>query len=118
MTSADATMPIRDDDVSELDVVDVWSRTSSKHRLQAILLLMVNIVLFAGLGCFAYWLRTGVVFAFSVPDYWGQLGRTFLPRGDATLANFVLFPVRLDVIPMHGVVVGLLLAALVSIPIF
>ncbi|GJM25263.1 MAG: hypothetical protein DHS20C16_16780 [Phycisphaerae bacterium] len=122
MTTAGATNPIRDDNPSrdegaEPEVVDVWSRDSSKYRVRAVVLLLINTVLFAGLGCFAYWIRTGVAFAFLEPGYWSQLGQTFLPRGDATLANFVLFPLRLDLIPMHGVVVGLLLAALVSIPI-
>ncbi len=122
MTTADATNSIRDDGVNrdegvDHDVVDVWSRSTSKYRVRAIVLLLINTVLFAGLGCFAYWIRTGVMFSFLQPGYWSQLGQTFLPRGDATLANFVLFPLRLDLIPMHGVVVGLLLAALVSIPI-
>jgi TolA-binding protein len=122
MTTADATHPIREDDQNrddgiEQEVIDVWSRAASKYRLRAIVLLVINTVLFAGLGCFAYWIRTGVLFAFLESGYWSQLGQTFLPRGDATLANFVLFPLRLDLIPMHGVVVGLLLAALVSIPI-
>ncbi len=108
--------PTRDDG-GDVEVIDVWSRSTSKYRVRAIILLLINTILFVGLGCFAYWLRTGVMFAFLEPGYWSQLGQTFLPRGDATLANFVLFPVRLDLIPMHGVVVGLLLAALVSIPI-
>ncbi|MCA9253504.1 MAG: tetratricopeptide repeat protein [Phycisphaerae bacterium] len=128
MTTADATNARRDDSINrndsinrddgtDPDVIDVWSRSASKYRVRAIVLLLINTVLFVGLGCFAYWIRTGVMFSFLQPDYWSQLGQTFLPRGDATLANFVLFPLRLDLIPMHGVVVGLLLAALVSIPI-
>ncbi len=122
MTTANAGNPVRDEpsineDGIDIDVVDFWSRATSKYRVRAAVLLLVNTLLFAGLGCFAYWIRTGVMFAFLQPDYWSQLGQTFLPRGDATLANFVLFPIRLDLIPMHGVVVGLLLAALVSIPI-
>ncbi len=99
------------------EITDVWSRSASKYRIRATALLILNIVLFAGLGCFAYWLRTGEVFAPAVDGYWRELAATFMPKGGATLANFVLFPIRVDVVPMHGVVVGLLLAALVSIPI-
>ncbi len=109
--------PAPRDDAGEPEIVDVWSRTSSKYRVRAIVLLIVNVVLFAGLGCFAYWLRTGVNFAPSEEHYWRLFADTFMPRGEAHLGNFVLFPIRIDLVPMHGVVVGLLLAALVSIPI-
>ncbi|MCB9851044.1 MAG: hypothetical protein H6817_10125 [Phycisphaerales bacterium] len=105
------------DETVEQPVVDVWSRTASKYRIRAILLLLVNIVLFAGLGSFAYWLRTGVNFAPTQDGYWQIVADTFMPKGDAHLGNFVLFPIRLDVVPLHGIVVGLLLAALVSVPI-
>ncbi len=96
---------------------DVWCRTSSKYRIRSTLLLLVNIVLFAGVGCFAYWLRTGNLFAFTHEGYWGTLADTFMPRGYATLANFVQFPIRIDIIPIQAVVVGLLLAAMASVPI-
>lgn len=105
------------DDIGEPIITDVWSRTTSKYRVRATVLLIVNMILFAGLGCFAYWLRTGHTVAPATGGYWTMLAETFMPRGDATLANFVHFPISLEVVPAHGVVVGLLLAALVSIPI-
>jgi tetratricopeptide (TPR) repeat protein len=115
MTTANAT--VLTDDAAEQTIIDVWSRTSPKYRKRAIVLLIVNVLLFVGLGMFAYWLRTGVNFAPAQEDYWRIVGETFVPRGDANLGNFVIFPIRVDVIPLHGVVVGLLLAAMVSVPI-
>ncbi len=115
MTTAASETTLDDRPASE--IMDVWSRAAPKYRVRATVLLLVNLVLFAGLGCFAYWLRTGHPFAFLEPNYWQIFVDTIRPRGDATLANFVLFPIRIDQTPMHGVVVGLLLAALVSIPI-
>jgi len=115
MTTADTT--VLSDEAGEQTIIDVWSRTSPKYRKRAIILLVVNILLFVGLGCFAYWLRTGVNFAPAEENYWRVVADTFVPRGDANLGNFVLFPIRVDLVPWHGVVVGLLLAALVSVPI-
>lgn len=114
MTTLNATR--LDDDAPRM--VDVWSRTTSKYRFRAISLLIANIIVFAGLCCFAFWLREGKWFAPAIEGYGRLLSRTFLTvGGDATLANFVLFPIRVDQVPMHGMVVGLMLAALVSVPI-
>ena len=105
-----------DDDAARL--MDVWSRTTSKYRVRSVVLLLVNIVVFAGLCCFAFWVRQGRWLAPTVDGYGRLVWQTFLTvGGDATLANFVLFPIRVDLVPMHGVVVGLMLAALVSVPI-
>lgn len=99
-------------------IIDVWSRTTSKYRVRSIVLLIVNIIVFAGLCCFAFWVREGKLLAPAVEGYKHLLWQTFYSvGGDATLANFVLFPIRVDLVPMHGVVVGLMLAALVSVPI-
>jgi len=114
MTSVPREM---ENESAESAYVDVWSRTSSKHRARAVLLLVVNVVLFAALACFAFWIRQGEYIAPRVDGYWRLLISTMGYKGDATLANFVLFPIRVDQVPMHGVVVGLMLAALVSVPI-
>lgn len=107
-----------EDDPGEPVITDVWSRTTTKYRARAIVLLIVNILLFGCLTCFAYWVREGRLLAPATESYWQQIVATFTTiGGDATLANFVLFPIRLDLVPWHGVVVGLMLAALVSIPI-
>ena len=74
-------------------------------------------LLFVGLCCFSFWVRTGTFWVLGEPDYGEILATTFMPRGEATLANFVQFPISLDEVPLHGVVVGLLLASLVSVPI-
>jgi hypothetical protein len=115
MTSANPAMLT--DEAGDPVFTDVWSRTASKYRKRAIVLLIVNILLFAGLGSFAYWLRTGVRFAPVQSDYGRIIADTFMPRGDANLGNFTLFPINLADVPVHGIVVGLLLAALVSVPI-
>ncbi|MCP4250113.1 MAG: hypothetical protein GY778_23980, partial [bacterium] len=98
---------------------DVWSRAGFKYRTRAIVLLVINILLFAGLGCFAYWLRTGVVFAPAEADYAAQFKATFSPsfESDVTLGSLLTFPISVEQVPMQIVILGLLLAALVSIPI-
>ena len=40
-------------------ISDVWSRSGSKYRVRAIVLLVINMLLFGGVGCFAFWLRQG-----------------------------------------------------------
>ena len=102
---------------SSAAIIDVWSRSGSKYRVRAVILLIVNVILFAGMGCFAYWLRSGIALAPAEEGYWQMFVNTCIPRGDATLANYVIFPIPINRVPWHGVVVGLLLAALVSIPI-
>jgi TolA-binding protein len=108
-------------DESGLDVPieDVWSRTDARYRRRATILLIVNVLLFAGLGCVAYWLRTGVVFAPTSDHYFAQLAATFNPaiENEYTPTGLSLGPIRVDQVPMMIVVLGLVLAALVSIPI-
>jgi len=99
--------------------VDVWSRTDPKYRRRAIVLLIMNVLLFAGLACVAYWLRTGVVLAPTAEDYWRNLAETFLPTLETkhTPTGLSLAPISIEQVPMMIPVLGLILAALVSIPI-
>ena len=57
--------PLRPDKKSDepAPLLDVWSRSGSRYRVRAIVLLGVNVLLFAGLACFAFWVRSGVGFA-------------------------------------------------------
>ena len=107
-----------EEDHQELEL-DVWSRSGSKYRYRAIILLLVNVLLFAGLGCFAFWLRTGVHFAPAQENYWQTFSETFHPSRDTniTLSNLLTFPINVEEVPLQVVILGLLLAALVSIPI-
>ncbi len=100
-------------------IADVWSRTEAKYRRRSILLLTINVCLFAGLGCVAYWLRTGTVFAPLADDYWSQLAATFDPTPNTlhTPTGLSLGPISVEQVPMMIPVLGLILAALVSIPI-
>ncbi|MBN1492499.1 MAG: tetratricopeptide repeat protein [Phycisphaerae bacterium] len=100
-------------------LLDVWSRTQPKYRRRAIILLLINIALFAGLGCFAFWLRTGRAVPFQLEDYWEFFWQCFNPEGkeQVTLIDYLLYPINVEQTPMQIVVVGLLLASLVSIPI-
>ncbi|MEE9295122.1 MAG: tetratricopeptide repeat protein [Phycisphaerae bacterium] len=100
-------------------IEDVWSRTEPKYRRRAFLLLTINVCLFAGLGCVAYWLRTGVVFAPRIEGYWEQLADTFNPTPDTeyTPTGLSLAPISIEQVPMMIPVLGLILAAVVSIPI-
>ncbi len=110
-----ATAPRRQDP----PLLDVWSRTQPKYRRRAILLLLVNCILFAGLGCFAFWLRTGQPIPFLEPNYWELFWRSFNPTAErqVTLIDFLIAPINVQQAPMQIVVLGLLLASFVSIPI-
>lgn len=100
-------------------IVDVWSRSGSKYRIRAIVLLAVNVLLFAGVGSFAYWLRSGVVFAPGVEGYRDQLAQTFRfgQQTVVSLASLLLEPISIQYVPMQILIVGLLMAALICIPI-
>ncbi len=99
--------------------VDVWSRTASKYRIRAIVLLAVNVLLFAGAGTFAFWLRSGVVFAPSMAGYTDQLvdALHFIGEREISLASLLIEPISVQDVPMQIPIVGLLMAALISIPI-
>lgn len=100
--------------------IDVWSRTAPKYRRRAVLLLSVTLLLFAGLCCFTYWLRTGVYGPWSDSESYRELMyKSFNPIGDrqVTLIDFLLFPISVEQVPMQWVIIGLLLASLSSVPI-
>lgn len=97
------------------EITDVWSWTARKYRIRATILLLVNVVLFCGLCAFTHWLRVGKPLAFRAQDYLDPL-RLWGPNTQ-NLYDFILFPIRVDHTPMHGVVIGLLLAAIVAMPI-
>lgn len=96
-----------------------WSRTASKYRLRAAILLAVNVLLFSGVGCFAYWLRSGVVFAPATESYVDELVQSmrFGKHSVVSLASFLTSPINVQDVPMLIPIMGLLMAALLSIPI-
>lgn len=103
---------------------DVWTRSGSRYRVRAIALLAVNVLLFAGVGAFAFWLRNGVRFAPAQEGYWDELKQTFwtvpiLGRaaGDASLGSLLLEPISVQDVPMQIPILGLLMAALIAVPI-
>lgn len=102
-----------------LDLKDVWSRSGYKYRIRAILLLTVNIVLFAAVGSFAFWLRSGEVFAPAREGYWDLLAQTFqgVGRAEVSLGSLLIEPISVQAVPIQIPIVGLLVAALISIPI-
>jgi len=46
-------------DGSSSDWMDVWSRTAPKYRYRSIILLLLNVILFFGLGSFTSWIKSG-----------------------------------------------------------
>ena len=98
---------------------DVWSRHGGQYRARAILLLCLNVLLFSGVCCFAYWLRTGVFLAPWQEGYWSVLFLTFRFTGEAhvTLASFLLGPMRVSDVPGLIPILGLLVAGMVTIPV-
>jgi tetratricopeptide (TPR) repeat protein len=98
---------------------DVWHWTTPKYRLRAVILLLVNASLFAGLACFTFWLRTGQYTPFNEGGYWGRWWETFDPTGQrqVTLIDFLLHPISAEQVPMMMIIVPLMLASLTAIPI-
>jgi predicted negative regulator of RcsB-dependent stress response len=99
--------------------VDVWTRTSPHHRRQAVLMIVVLSLLFAGLCCFTFWLRTGVYWPWLHDDYAHLMRQSFSPTGrdQVTLSDFLTYPISVERVPSHAVTLGLLFATLSSIPI-
>jgi hypothetical protein len=98
---------------------DVWQWTRRKYRIRAVVLLLVNAVLFAGLGCFTFWIRTGEYTPLSTGQYRELWWKAFNPTGpeQVTLLDFLLDPIPVDQVPLMMVIVGLVLASLTAIPI-
>lgn len=98
---------------------DVWRWTDRKYRVRAIVLLLVNVVLFAGLGFFTYWLRTGDFTPFANRPYSHLWWEAFNPTGtqQISLTDFLLKPIPVDQVPLMMIVVSLVLASLTAIPI-
>lgn len=99
-------------------IVDVWSRTSRRYRRRSVLMLLVLAVLFAGLCCFTFWLRTGVYRPWMSEHYGDVLVRSFRPSGaeQITLSDFLTSPISVKDVEVYGIIMGLLLASLSSIP--
>jgi len=112
--------------------LDVWSRTEPKYRRRAVVFLTANVVLFFALGCFTYWLRTGDPFPVLRPihgllgnptpirnsywSFWSGCAKLTGP-GQINLSDFLIFPISVEHVPAHIVIVGLLMASLVTVPI-
>jgi hypothetical protein len=96
-------------------ITDVWSRTSYKYCSRAGALLLVNLILFCGLCVFTHWLHMASALDFSPAAYYEPL--QFWGSQTQNLYDFILFPISVDQTPIHGVVIGLLFAAIVAVPI-
>ncbi len=101
------------------EIVDVWSRTAPKYRLRAAFMLLLLAVLFSGLCCFTFWLRTGVFLPWEFEGYPELMRRSFNPSGpnQVTLSHFLTSPISVELVPIHSVIVGLLFASICSIPV-
>ncbi|MGD8451067.1 MAG: hypothetical protein PVJ57_04555 [Phycisphaerae bacterium] len=93
----------------------VWSRSERKYRVRAIVLLAMNFALFCGLCVFIHWLHFDRPFDFSLSSYLAPM--RFWGEQTQNLNDFVLYPVSVEQNPMHGVVLGLLVASIVAVPI-
>ena len=107
------------DTPSTVIIDDVWSRTEPKYRTRAIVLLIANMALFGGMCCFMYWLRYGWPFPPTHEEYLANFQNTlnFAGHVQITLHDLFMQPINLQLVPMQSVVIGLLIASLVSIPI-
>jgi outer membrane protein assembly factor BamD (BamD/ComL family) len=118
---------------SEVHPEDVWSHTPPEHRRRVIAFLLIDVVLFAALGCFTYWLRTGDLYPLLRPVagligaeptpprcpyrvFWKSCFKLYGP-GQVSLSDFMIFPISVEHVPAHMLIVGLLVASLATIPI-
>jgi hypothetical protein len=101
------------------EIVDVWSRTAPKYRRRAALFLSASALLFCGLCCFTYWIRTGVFWTPGLEDYGTLLWNSFDWRGQEqiTLTDMLFYPISAQRVPMMLVIVGLTVGTLIAIPI-
>ncbi len=98
---------------------NVWSRSGSKYRTRAFVLLAVNVILFAGVCNFAFWLRSGEIFAPYSMTYWDDFIQTFRFWSDTpvSLGSLLVEPISVQYIPMQIPILGLLMSAMIAIPI-
>lgn len=101
------------------DVCDVWSHWGNKYRTRALILLVVNVILFAGVGNFAFWIRSGESLAPLMPGYWDDLIETvqFWGYTGKSLGTLLLEPINVQDVPMQIPILGLLLGTLIAVPI-
>jgi len=94
--------------------MDVWSRTEPKYRIRAAFLLVINFLLFSGLCIFTHWLQFARPFDFS----WISYLEPFQFWGEQTynLNRLLTSPINVTEVPVHGVVLGLLLASIIAVP--
>lgn len=94
---------------------DVWSRTAPKYRIRAAIALTVTLLLYVALCCFSHWLHTTRVVDFSPESFlepfrfWGEQTRN--------LNDFLRYPISAERTPIHGIVLGLLLASIIAVPV-
>jgi len=88
---------------------DIWSRPGPWARQRAYIFLCINVVVYAALNVFAYWLHHARYFDFS----WQSYEQT---RGE-TLLGFLVFPLSVYEVPIMIVVLGMLTAIIVMVPI-
>lgn len=98
-----------------IDNVDHWLRLHSKYRVRALVLIIFNLLLFCGLCIFTYWLHTARLFDFSPSGYLDPF--QFWGEQPVTLHTFLRYPIDVSRTPIHGAVLGLLVASIVAVPI-
>jgi len=96
-------------------IVDVWSRTQPKYRIRAVVLLVVNLLLFCGLCAFTHWLHVAKAFDFSPSSYVAPA--RFWDAKAPNLNDFILAPINVVQVPVHAIVLGLVVAVMVAVPI-
>lgn len=96
-------------------IIDVWSRTAPKYRVRAIALLVLNLLLYSGLCIFIYWLREARLFEFTLSSYVDPA--RFWTHDAPSLNDYLLDALRVERLPEYTLVLGLVLGALVAVPI-
>lgn len=86
-----------------------------KYRNRAIVLFVLNLLLFCGLCAFAHWLHVARPFDFSLSSYLAPA--RFWDATAPNLNDFILAPINVVDVPLHAIVLGLVVAVMFAVPI-
>lgn len=95
--------------------VDVWTRTEPKYRIRATLLLSINFLLYCGMCAFTHWLHVAKAIDFTLEGYLAPL--RFWSTNSTNLIDFILEPISVQQTPVHAIVLGMLVATMITVPI-
>jgi len=100
---------IIDGQVYEFELIDIWSRPGAWSRQRAYIFLGINILVYAALNAFIFWIHQATLFDFS----W----RSYTSTYHKTLIDFLFFPISIQEAPVLIPIFGFLMATIIAVPV-